>query len=990
MNIKSTGKSRFKLSFTAVARKYSGWVLRIAPDIGLRGVAAALAFFALYGFNPQALAATDTWVGSAGSTDWNTGADWLATTAPASGDSLVLTNTNASSSTTLTDTLTNSNFLINGIAFNAGAPAYTMTGNGFELGGAITNNSSSTQTFDNAITLSAGEVLNTNASGGNLAFGGGILAGTGGITVSGGGTVTLNTTASTYTGNTAINQGTTLTLNFNNPSVTTSLINSGSELDLATGTLNILGNASMATSQSFNGAYTAGGANSINAAPASGNTIPTVNLGALTPSTIATGATLEFTGPATNSGASTAGGTTGTAEAALTPTSPGAVAATAIITTTTEGEQTTEGTGPVGLLVNNQAYNGSVPAEGIAYATVGLYDWATTDTTAGTAGTSPYTIIGGSRVAGFYTILNGAAEAGQCPNYDVTGNSNFGGITGGNNNNVQAATFRFNVNAAITLGVNTEGTTGNDVNCSGILVTPNVGQNNITFTANATDGLNFLSHNGGVDSLTVFQNNASGELIFSQSTGGATNNLIEGNTYTQSGAGTVSFLGHNSYAGGTYLDGGNLEIAADYSLGTVTSNVTLNGGTLVGNYTGKLDNGTTANPIVLGSAGGGLGATAGTTLTVDGTVSGSSGAGPLVIGIPAYAANSNTSGLLPGTGAGTANSTPVYATGLVALSNASNSYTGGTVIDSGTLQLASPGTLGTGAVTLNGGAFQWGTSTPTDISANGLAVTSLGGTLDSNGNTVTLASPISGPGSLTVVNSTGSGSITSNANNTFSGGLTVNSGDLSLGGANVYTGATAVNSGTLKVSGTLSQTATVSVNNGTLELAANNALNPAAPITLGTGVLQMLASQNEALGTLTLSGGGASTLSLGASGDVIIFADSSALAWNGTLTIPDWTGLSAGGGSDQVFIGTTDDLTQAQLADITFTDGNLNGVPFSTMGAAQLPNGEVVAASAAVPEPGEWAMMLAGMGMLCGWQRRRLRAISFRKQATVAGRPFVS
>jgi len=205
----------------------------------------------------------------------------------------------------------------------------------------------------------------------------------------------------------------------------------------------------------------------------------------------------------------------------------------------------------------------------------------------------------------------------------------------------------------------------------------------------------------------------------------------------------------------------------------------------------------------------------------------------------------------------------------------------------------------------------------------------------------------------------------------------IGAGQEVLSALNNYTGATTVNAGTLEVSGSLSATASVGVNNATLELAANNALYQSAPITLNSGVLQVLASQSEALGTLTLNGG-ASTLSLGASSDVINFADSSALAWTGTLAISDWNGASAGGGSDEVFIGATNDLTSAQLADVSFLNPVVDGVTFNgTYGADQLTSGELVAA---IPEPGTWAMMLAGAGMLCVWQRSRRRV---RKVTTV-------
>jgi autotransporter-associated beta strand protein len=85
-----------------------------------------------------------------------------------------------------------------------------------------------------------------------------------------------------------------------------------------------------------------------------------------------------------------------------------------------------------------------------------------------------------------------------------------------------------------------------------------------------------------------------------------------------------------------------------------------------------MDNaGANLRPFVVGTGGGGLAATTGNTLTIDGVVSGS---GPLAIGI----------GTLPGSGPGTANPTAVVGNGTVVLSGANN-YGGGTTINSGTL-----------------------------------------------------------------------------------------------------------------------------------------------------------------------------------------------------------------------------------------------------------------------------------------------------------------
>jgi autotransporter-associated beta strand protein len=142
-------------------------------------------------------AATDTWQGTVGSTDWATNGNWTYSTgsAIATGDSLVFTSANASASTTLTNTLATS-FNVASMTYNSGALAYTMTGNAFNLTGSITNNSTSLQTINNAITLSnaAHTFTTTNANGG-LALGGGFSGTTiQNVTFVGPGTITLGGT----------------------------------------------------------------------------------------------------------------------------------------------------------------------------------------------------------------------------------------------------------------------------------------------------------------------------------------------------------------------------------------------------------------------------------------------------------------------------------------------------------------------------------------------------------------------------------------------------------------------------------------------------------------------------------------------------------------------------------------------------------------------------------------------------------------------------
>ncbi len=143
----------------------------------MRGVASALALFAFVGFNPQALAATDTWTGSdtggTPTTDWANGDNWSysAGSGPvASGDSLVFTGANGQSTATLTDSLMG--LTLDGITYNLGAVAYTFTGNGFTLAGNIINSSTALETINNAITLGGNESVTLTAAGGNVTIGG--------------------------------------------------------------------------------------------------------------------------------------------------------------------------------------------------------------------------------------------------------------------------------------------------------------------------------------------------------------------------------------------------------------------------------------------------------------------------------------------------------------------------------------------------------------------------------------------------------------------------------------------------------------------------------------------------------------------------------------------------------------------------------------------------------------------------------------------------
>jgi autotransporter-associated beta strand protein len=193
--------------------------------------------------------------------------------------------------------------------------------------------------------------------------------------------------------------------------------------------------------------------------------------------------------------------------------------------------------------------------------------------------------------------------------------------------------------------------------------------------------------------------------------------------------------------------------------------------------------------------------------------------------------------------------------------------------------------------------------------------------------------------------------VTVNSYAMFSGAITntgaltkAGSGSLIFAGATTNTyGTTTVASGTLYLEKSIANgaipAAGVTVNtSGTLTLQAANQINDAAPMTLAGGTFAT-GAYNEQLGTLKLNA--TSTVDLG-SGGVLKFAASGGVAWTGgaLLNILGWNGSTNGGGSSQIFIGTSSaGLTATQIGQIQFLAplGLSINVP-----ARMLPTGEIV------------------------------------------------
>ncbi len=360
-------------------------------------------------------------------------------------------------------------------------------------------------------------------------------------------------------------------------------------------------------------------------------------------------------------------------------------------------------------------------------------------------------------------------------------------------------------------------------------------------------------------------------------------NLAGTNGLDKTTAGTVTLSGTNTYTGLTHITGGTLQIGADANLGNATNGLHLEGGTL--KITASITN---TREITL--TGNGTFDTGANTLALDGTVIGG--------------------GTLVKTGTGT-----------IVLSG-SNTYSGGTTLSTGELQLKSASAAGTGAIVQSNGATLVIDTTGGIV--NNMSVyditflqgADLTGTITlnetefyvTNNVTATSAGLLEGTGG---VNKTGAGTLI-----------------LEGAVANTFTGASTVTGGTLVLSNSVGSSITgtsIQVDAGaTLVLGTDNQIGDGTGLILNGGTFiagTSTAGYSDTLGTLTLSA--SSTIDLGSFTGLhsITFADSSAITWapNAILTISNWQGLTRSPGeAAQILFGGTAGLTSTQLAQIRF------------------------------------------------------------------------
>lgn len=324
--------------------------------------------------------------------------------------------------------------------------------------------------------------------------------------------------------------------------------------------------------------------------------------------------------------------------------------------------------------------------------------------------------------------------------------------------------------------------------------------------------------------------------------------------------------GGGGSGGAPFTRGGNGGTGGSGTL-TATGGATITVGTQL--YIGGLG-GTGGNCGCSGNGGaGGAGVFNlgdGSTLNLTGAAFTINGNGTLNIGNAT--ANGTTAGTVTGlvgsiTNAGTINfnqsdaaytfATAIAGTGAV-VQNASgitfltgaNTYSGATIVNAGLINFSNGGNLGTGRITLNGGGLQWAAANTTDISGRLNALGASGGTFDTNGNDVTLASGISGIGGLT---KTGAGILTLTNANSYTGETTISNGTLKLAGAGTLAGATGVS--------LTGGSAVFDLSTGSSQSVAHLSGVAGSLVALGANTLTLTDNTSQTFsGSLTGSGGG--------------------------------------------------------------------------------------------------------------------------------------
>ncbi len=360
----------------------------------------------------------------------------------------------------------------------------------------------------------------------------------------------------------------------------------------------------------------------------------------------------------------------------------------------------------------------------------------------------------------------------------------------------------------------------------------------------------------GVASTSSFQYASSASLKLSGVISGA------GSITMGSGAGTLTLAGNNLYTGGTLVASGTLQVNSATALGASSSAVTVSSGGAIDLYGTVMTN---TNSLTLNGVGstGALTNSSANTSTYAGNVTLASASS-----IGSLSGNIKINGVVSGSNAA---GLTVVGSSVLNLSGI-NTYTGGTTISSGTLQLGLANALpSSGSIVVASGAvldLNGFTVTNTNaLTLNGSGVSSSGALTNSSATNASYA------GAISLLTDTSIGG--SNANITLSGVLTtsnvltkVGSNTVSLTNTNAVSGNIVIGAGTLQISGS------GSINGTTYSGSISD-----------SGTLQISSSANLTLSGV-ISGTGSLTKDTGASSSLLV---SNTNTYSGNTTISSGT-----------------------------------------------------------------------------------------------------
>jgi autotransporter-associated beta strand protein len=842
--------------------------------------------------------ASGVWV--AGSGNWTTAANWQANAVPDNGNPIEFAGAGGTS--------TNNNALstVNGITFTASANgSYTVDGSSLEIAtGGILNSSAHTQTVGLNLTMNGSSALNADT--GDLTVSGavdnngstltataassrtitisGVVSDSGSLIKNGAGTLILNGN-NTYSGSTTISLG---TLQIGNNSASTlgsgnysgTIANSGSLVFSSTANQTLAGalSGSGAMVKSSTGTLTLTAANSY-----SGNI--TINAGTLEIGGSGVLQNGDLANEILNNG-------TLSINTSANQTLSGVLSGTGALHKSNSGTLTISSS-------NTYAGSTTIQAGTVSIATFGN----------GSAAGS----FGASSDATQNLILSGGAILYTGAN--ATANRGFT-LANGTSSTINISTSGVSLN----LSGNSAASTGSLVKAgTGTLVL--TGNNSFTGGTTINAGTLQIGTGGTTGSLSaagVMTNNAT--LVFNRS-----NSLTQGTDFSPSGItgsgslikngiGTLVLNAANTYAGGTVINAGILEIGNGGTTGSLsTTGVISNNGTLVFNRSDSLTQGTdfsssgitgsgslikngigtlilNANNTLTGAiqvnsgtlattGSGGFANSANITVAGGATynvgvtdqINSINASGSLVLSSGTLtissSGNSSLSGAISGSGI-----LIKSGTGTLTISNNNTGYTGSTFHGGGVIEIGHDGALGTGNFALRSEGANIRSTDVTDRTIANRFGTFVG---DNNANYIFGSA---GTGNLTFSNTQ---TAALNANRTFTisnsvtrfdgiftgadQGITKQGGGLMiLSGNNTYSGITTISTGTLQIgsggtSGSIASTAVV--NNAALVVDRSGTLSLSAVIS-GTGALT-----KNGTGTLTLSGNnsysGATTISAG-------------------------------------------------------------------------------------------------------------------------------